>query len=99
MGRSRWFTEETNLVEKHHGYSYEHCFSEDWNAMKGFHYLMRLAHLLNTLVQYSIKIYEMIKEYGVRGIIELLVSTLSAPWLDYERINEFKTKTHQIRLI
>jgi len=41
----------------------------------------------------------MIKEYGVRGIIELLVSTLSAPWLDYERINEFKTKTHQIRLI
>jgi hypothetical protein len=99
IGRSRWYTEETNLVEKHHGYSYEHCFSEDWNAMKGFHYLMRLAHLLNTLVHYSIKIYEMIKECGVKGIIELLVSTLSAPWLEYERIGRFIAKTHQIRLI
>ena len=99
IARSRWFTEENNLVEKHHGYNYEHCFSKNWNAMKGFHYLMRLAHLLNTLVQYSVNIYEKIKEYGVRGIIELLVSTLSGPWLDYERIKNFISRKHQIRLI
>jgi len=41
----------------------------------------------------------MIKECGVKGIIELLVSTLSAPWLEYERIGRFIAKTHQIRLI
>jgi len=99
IARSRWCTEENNLVEKHHGYNYEHCFSKDWNAMKGFHYLMRLAHLLNILVQYSIKIYEIIKQYGVRGVIKLLVSTLSGPWLDYERIDKFISKKHQIRLI
>ena len=99
IARSRWFTEENNLVEKHHGYNYEHCFSEDWSAMKGFHYLMRLAHILNTLVQYSVKINEKIKGFGIRGIIELLVSTLSGPWLDYERIERFISKKHQIRLI
>ncbi|MBK7237641.1 MAG: hypothetical protein IPI02_19265 [Sterolibacteriaceae bacterium] len=35
-----------NLVEKHHGYRYEHLFAKNWNAMRGYHYLMRLAHLL-----------------------------------------------------
>lgn len=99
VARSRWFTEENNLVEKHHGYNYEHCFSKNWNAMKGFHYLMRLAHLLNVLVQYSVKIYERIKEFGIRGVIDLLVSTLSGPWLDYDKIEAFIHRKHQIRLI
>jgi len=99
IARSRWFTEENNLAEKHHGYNYEHCFSKNWNAMKGFHYLMRLAHLLNVLVQYSVKIYERIKEFGIRGVIDLLVSTLSGPWLDYDKIEAFIHRKHQIRLI
>ena len=99
VARSRWFTEENNLAEKHHGYNYEHCFSKNWNAMKGFHYLMRLAHLLNVLVQYSVKIYEKIKEFGIRGVIDLLVSTLSGPWLDYGKIEAFIHRKHQIRLI
>lgn len=44
--RHRWGIETGFLVEKHHGYSYEHCFAYHWNAMKGYHALMRLAHLL-----------------------------------------------------
>jgi hypothetical protein len=31
------------------GPEYEHCFSYNWNAMKGYHFLMRLAHLINIL--------------------------------------------------
>jgi hypothetical protein len=31
---------------KHGVYHYEHAFALNWNAMKGYHYLMRLAHLL-----------------------------------------------------
>lgn len=99
VARSRWFTEENNLAEKYHGYNYEHCFSKNWNAMKGFHYLMRLAHLLNVLVQYSVKIYEKIKEFGISGVIDLLVGTLSGPWLDYNKIEAFIHRKHQIRLI
>jgi hypothetical protein len=37
------------VVEKCQGYHYEHAFSYTWNAMKGYHYLMRLAHLVNAL--------------------------------------------------
>jgi len=45
--RHRWNIESSILVEKHHGYHYEHLFSYNWNAMKGYHYLMRLGHLIN----------------------------------------------------
>lgn len=31
--RSRWCIETSMLVEKHHGYQYEHCFSYDWNVI------------------------------------------------------------------
>jgi hypothetical protein len=45
--RFRWGVENNILIEKRHGYQYEHCFSYNWKAMKGYHYLMHLAHLLN----------------------------------------------------
>jgi hypothetical protein len=47
--RQRWGIETSLLVEKRQGYHYEHAFSYTWNAMKGYHYLMRLAHLVNAL--------------------------------------------------
>ena len=43
--RHHWAIENQILVEKRHGYDYEHRFSYHWNAMKGFHCLMRLEHL------------------------------------------------------
>jgi hypothetical protein len=56
--RYRWGIEGAFLVEKHQGYSYEHAFAKPWNAMKGYHYLMRLAHLLNTLGALTKKSYQ-----------------------------------------
>lgn len=50
--RHRWAIEEAILVKKHQGYHYEHLFSFNWNAMKGYHYLMHLGHALNVLAQY-----------------------------------------------
>jgi hypothetical protein len=41
--RYRWGIEGAFLVEKHHGYAYEHAFAKNWNAMKGYHSLMRLG--------------------------------------------------------
>jgi len=41
--RARWGIETGFLVEKHQGYHYEHPFAYDWNAMKGYHFLMRMA--------------------------------------------------------
>lgn len=96
--RHRWAIENQILVEKHHGYEYEHCFSYNWNAMKGFHYLMRLGHLLNTLVGLSIYVVECVRMLGARGFIRLVRETLAGPWLDVGRIQALLTRRIQLRL-
>lgn len=97
--RHRWNIETELLVEKHHGYSYEHCFSYDWNVMKGYHYLMRIGHALNVLAQYSEKFVKIIKEKGVRGFIEFIRETIMASVLDPIKISERLSGNLQLRLV
>jgi len=97
--RHRWNIETEILVEKHHGYNYEHCFSYDWNAMKGYHYLMRIGHTLNVLAQYSEKFITLVKEKGVRGFIEFIRETIMASVLDPIKISERLSGNIQLRLI
>ena len=80
--RYRWGIEANFLVEKHQGYAYEHLFAKDWNAMRGYHALMRLAHLINTLARFSSELAPMIRRMGVRPFIDFIRTTLSGPWLD-----------------
>jgi len=84
--RYRWSIENNILVEKRHGYEYEHCFSYNWHAMQGFHYLMRLGHLFNILAHKSIYLAGIVCELGTRGLIKFFRETLKGPWLDIERI-------------
>ena len=97
--RFRWGIEANMLVEKHHGYQYEHCFSYNWNAMKGIHYLMRLAHMLNVLSRYSQRLVKIIKDTGVRGFIRFIRETIANPWLNYEWLEEELNSPFQLRLI
>lgn len=97
--RSRWGIETGILVEKHHGYNYEHCFSYNWNAMKGYHYLMRLGHFFNTLARYSERLAKIIKDTGVRGLIRFIQETIAHPWLDYEWLKQRMADRFQLRLI
>ncbi|MDF9409955.1 hypothetical protein L7E55_16655 [Pelotomaculum isophthalicicum JI] len=99
MGRKRWGIENDILQEKEQGYQYTHIFSHNWNAMKGYHYLMHLAHLLNELAQNSIDLMEQVQEIGIRGFIRLLRDTISGPWLNKERIEILGKECHQLRLI
>ena len=96
--RHRWGIESGILVEKHHGYQYEHCFSYEWEAMRGYHYLMRLGHALNVLARYSCALAKYALALGVRGLINLVRTTLAAPWLRAEDIQRITTATCQIRL-
>ena len=96
--RSRWTIESNFLVEKHHGYQYEHCFSYNWQAMKGYHYLMQLGHLFNIMARYSGKTADIIKETGVRGLIQFVRETLSGPWLDKQWVKEKLAAPYQLRL-
>ncbi len=97
--RSRWTVETNFLVEKHHGYQYEHCHSYDWNAMKGYHYLMQLGHMFNTLARYSSGLAEVVKENGVRGLIRFVRETIATPWLDKAWISEQLAVPYQLRLL
>ena len=96
--RHRWGIENSFLVEKHHGYQYEHCFSYDWNALRGYHFLMRLGHLLNTLAQNTARLARMVRSRGRRGLIQWLRETCSGPWLDATRIRLLLASPCQIRL-
>ena len=95
--RYRWGIEASILVEKHQGYSYEHSFAIDWQAMKGYHYLMRLAHIFNTLARFSLALSESFKQYGIRGFFTFVYNTLTGPWLKSEEVNERLARPFQLR--
>ena len=97
--RSRWCIESGILVEKHHGYRYEHCFSYDWNVMKGYHALMRLGHMFNVLARYSERLAKIVKDTGVRGLIRFTRETMASPWLDYQWLEERLRAPFQLRLV
>jgi hypothetical protein len=96
--RHRWGIESGFLVEKHHGYHYEKCMAQDWNAMRGYHYLMRMGHMFNVLAQYAEHLVKLVKELGLRGLISFIRSTIAAPWLDREMIRRELSMPFQIRL-
>ncbi len=96
--RHRWNIEEEFLVEKRQGYQYEHCFSLNWPAMKGYHYLMRLAHAFNVLAQYSEALIEVVKRMGVRAFIKYIRDSLVHPWLNPVKLKESLSTTVQLRL-
>lgn len=96
--RHRWAIASGILVEKRHGYQYEHCFSYNWNAMKGYHDLRRLGHLINVLVQNSTRLARLAPVRGLRGLIQFLRETCAGPWLDAERMQWVLRSPCQLRL-
>ena len=96
--RHRWGIEAGFLVEKHQGYHYEHAFALDWNAMKGYHHLMRMAHLFNTLARFARHLKALYAELGVRGAIAFIRQSCAAPRLDPERITALLNQPFQLQL-
>ncbi len=97
--RYRWGIEGAFLVEKHQGYAYEHAFAKQWNAMKGYHYLMRLAHLLNTLARFSKDLAGLFSTLGVQAAIGFIRNTLTGPWLDPQQIEQRLAQPLRLRLL
>jgi len=97
--RHRWGIEEGLLVEKWQGYDYEHCYAEDWNAMRGYHYLMRIGHLLNVLASIASTLISAFKERGAQGFIAWVRGTLSGRWLEPARLQARLAAPFQLRLL
>jgi len=96
--RHRWNIEEGFLTEKRQGYQYEHCFSQTWQAMKGYHYLMHLGHALNVLAQYSEMLIDVVRRMGVRPFIKFIRDSLVHPWLNPTKLKGSLRPTAQLRL-
>jgi hypothetical protein len=97
--RHRWNIETEILVEKHYGYNYEHCFSYDWNSMRGYHYLMRIAHALNVLAHFSEKLFKVVREKGMQSFIAFVGETIRASLLDRQWVEERLSGPIQLRLV
>lgn len=98
LARGRWAIENNILTEKQRGYVMEHGFSDDWQAMKGFHMLMNLAHCLCQLMQHSEMFVEEIKERSVQGFCRWLLHILDAVVYAKEPIVRCRDSQKQWRL-
>jgi len=94
MARYRWKIENNFLIEKHEGYNYEHCYSYNWQAMKGFHYLMKVGHFLNVMAVNSELLTEYVDESGIRGFINELWLAVSGAVLDVQKITAIVERKH-----
>lgn len=99
MGRYRWRIENNILTEKHQGYDYEHTYSFTWNAMEGYHYLMKIGRFLNVIAASSELLIERVKVLGIRGFIERLRNVLSSVLLDREAIRQAAECHYQLRIV
>ncbi len=97
-GRSRWVIENGGfLVEKRQGYQYEHAFSFNWNAMRGFHILMRIGHLVNVLIQYSHLLRPQCIKKGLRAFIKFMDETFRLFRLNLDWIRNSLEENYQLR--
>lgn len=90
--------EDSIHTEKHRGYHYKHAYSYHFNAMQGFHLLMRLAHAVNALSEFTKKLKKWIKEQGCAAILKLIKETIFNPWLSQEWYEQQHTKPIRLTL-
>jgi hypothetical protein len=84
---------------KHQGYHYEHAFALDWNAMRGYHLRMRLAHVFNSLARFTRQLRELYRQFGVRGAIAFIRTSCAGPWLDPARMHALLAKPFLLQLV
>jgi hypothetical protein len=100
IGRYRWKIENNFLVLKHQGYHYEHCFSYNWNAMMGFHYLMNIGRFINVLVINSEVLAEKATQLGIRGLLKFIFKACTGEVLNLENLTAIaKNDRSQWRLV
>jgi hypothetical protein len=66
--------------------------------MKGYHYLICMAHLFNTLARFARHLKRLHGALGVRGAIAFIRQSCAAPWLDPERVRALLSQPFQLQL-
>jgi len=97
--RHRWGIENSFQTEKCGGYNYSHIFSRNWNAMKGFHYLMRLAHLMNAVALHTKRVAKLVLKKGIRAFLAFVRETCANRWLSPEWIQKLRLAPFQFQFV
>jgi len=66
--------------------------------MKGYHCLMRLPRLFNTLARFARHLRDLYRQLSVRGAIAFIRATCAAPWLDPARTCRLLAQPLQLQL-
>jgi hypothetical protein len=80
-------------------FSCEHIFAYDWNAMRGYHYLMHIARMLNEMVLHSIYLIEQVKAVGFQAFIQKFREVMIHRELDIARLSLLLKTPGQLRLV
>lgn len=96
--RHRWDLEEANWADKHIEHM-THAFSLNWNAIKGWFYLMLLGTLIQTLALFSVGLWRYVQARGVRATTRFIWQSYTGNWLDLDRLRMMLTRPAQLRLI
>ncbi len=97
IARYRWQIENNILVEKHQGYGYEHSYAISANALKGYHYLSKIAHMIMTLVMMSSEVIDKVKAVGKRGFVRFIKKCLESNVLQFKEAKS--GKEHYLQLV
>jgi len=99
--RRRWRIENHFHVAKNDGYGFEHCFSYNWNAMKGFHSLMKFANMINVIILHSQYMLGYVASEGKKGAIKKAWRYLFVVYIAAEPVesivSEKKLRQHRKR--
>ena len=77
----------------------EYIFSHDFEAMRGYHYLMHISWMVNEMAFHSIYLTEHLKAVGFRAFIYILKTALINRELDKERLSRLRESPGQLRLV
>lgn len=94
--RKRALIEDSMNTEKNRGYQYQHIFSYNWNALRGFHYLMRLAHAINALSEFTKKFKKFVRDLGISNALTRVYEALKHRWLSEEWFEKQLQKNLQL---
>jgi len=96
--RFRWGIEDSHHTEKRRGYCYEHLFSHNWQAMCGFHHLLRLAHLIHAITFATPRAAKIVAKMGLREFLIFVKETFTGPWLSKEWVAQFLAQPFHLQL-
>jgi hypothetical protein len=66
--------------------------------MKGYHYLMRLAHLVNALALATKRVASQVRTLSVQAFLRWVRDSCAHRWLRREWIERFRAMPLQVRL-